>query len=374
MSRNTEPCDPIVLLKQMSLSPCAFTSSFGMVASASAGSVMWVVKGCRGVFCCAGRFVSCGSKGERGRQHCGCNTTKSCAPVTRAWPAETGVAWPDVPAQRTHGRACYRSQTFDSAMAADSALPPRMWTQRGCGGFFCCGGALVRCTSTARYRQECSCLPSPDAGKTVQQLMYATTFDNLTELRDETTIYQHYVQPPAFDAALRRVSDPVAEGDCIEVLHVFYMYDRRTDAAWLYPLTGTGVYLKIGRVLHFAEHFEFNRRFNRSATAGVPCSLANKCRFVSSGAVHEARAEGWQMVHFTRHTQDLADVRHGTPVPKTELMDLRPALPFAPGTRPSMYFADPGCTRACEVVAHRAAALRCKPEWLPIEPSVQIMD
>lgn len=94
MSRNTEPCDPIVLLKQMSLSPCAFTSSFGMVASASAGSVMWVGKGCRGVFCCAGRFVSCGSKGERGRQHCGCNTTKSCAPVTRAWPdqREHGVS------------------------------------------------------------------------------------------------------------------------------------------------------------------------------------------------------------------------------------------------------------------------------------------
>ena len=284
MSRNTEPCDPIVLLKQMSLSPCAFTSSFGMVASASAGSVMWVGKGCRGVFCCAGRFVSCGSKGERGRQHCGCNTTKSCAPVTRAWPD-----------QREHGRACYRSQTFDSAMAADSARPPRMWTQRGCGGFFCCGGALVRCTSTARYRQECSCLPSPDADKTAQQLTHATTFNNLTELRDETSIYQHYVQPPAFDAALRRVSSPVAEGDCIEVLHVFYMYDGRTDAAWLYPLTGTGVWLRIGRVLHFAEHFEFNRRFNRSATAGAPCSLSNKCRFVSSGAVHEARAGGWDV-------------------------------------------------------------------------------
>jgi hypothetical protein len=138
-------------------------------------------------------------------------------------------------------------------------------------------------------------LPSPDAGKTAQQLTHATTFNNLTELRDETSIYQHYVQPPAFDAALRRVSSPVAEGDCIEVLHVFYMYDGRTDAAWLYPLTGTGVWLRIGRVLHFAEHFEFNRRFNRSATAGVPCSLANKCRFVSSGAVHEARAGGWDV-------------------------------------------------------------------------------
>ena len=367
MSRNTEPCVPIVLLKQMSLSPCTFTSSCGMVSSASAGSVMWVTKGCRGVFCCAGRFVSCGSKGERGRQLCGCNTTtKSCAPVTRAWP--------DVSAQRAYGRLCIRSQTFDGVMVADSARPPRMWTQRGCGGFFCCGGALVRCTSTARYRQECSCLPSPGASKLVQQLTYATRFQNLTELRDETFIYQHYVQPPAFDAALRRVSAPVAEGDCIEVLHVSYMDDRRTGAAWLYPITGTGVWLRIGRVLHFGEHFEFNRRFNRSAMRGVPCSLANKCRFISSGAVHEARGEGWEMIHFTRHTQDSADVRHGTPVPKTELMDLRPDLSFAPGTRPSTYYADPGCTRACEVVAGRAAALRCKPEWLPIEPSVQIMD
>ena len=144
--------------------------------------------------------------------------------------------------------------------------------------------------------------------------------------------------------------------------------DRRTGATWLYPLMGTGVFFRIGRIVRFAEHFQFNRAFPQwlAGSNRSHCTLTDKCRFISPIAVREAIRAGWQAVQFTRHTQDKADVaidRNGIhhPVPKTELMDLQ-AIPrsFAPLSRTARYYTDASCSRKCIVARRRTAALQCE--------------
>lgn len=257
-----------------------------------------------------------------------------------------------------------------------------MWTQRGCSGIFCCAGALVECSSPSpEHRYECACASTAASSQQPALLARARA---LPELPLETWVYEHYVRPPSFELALQR---GLSAGDCVEVLHLFSKRttnDRRTGALWLWPLSGTGVFFRVGRrLLRYAEHFEFNRqfKFNGSEAAGT-CTLGNKCRYVAASAVHEARRRGWHAIHFTRHSQDRADAadqrfsaRSGEaprPVAKSELVDLQPPVSFAPGATPASYFADATCTRPCTVVAQRVSALRCEAEALPAAPGARL--
>lgn len=254
-----------------------------------------------------------------------------------------------------------------------------MWVQDGCSGLFCCGGVLTRCVSSPGRRRTCHCVSRlrqqghPHGHPHGRPLVAASersrrALATLAELKWQTTVYEHYFSPPEYARSLGR---RVEEGGCVEVLHAFSKQtnDGATRATWLWPLNGTGVFFRARNVVRFAEHFEFNLAFNGTRGEAASCTLRSRCRFVSPAAVREASRAGWETVHFTRHTQDTADVRHGMPVPKSELMDLRPDVPLGPGATPDRYYADAACSRPCRVptIPAKPATLRCDSERLADE-------
>ena len=95
----------------------------------------------------------------------------------------------------------------------------------------------------------------------------------------------------------------VREGECIEVLHYLQNNDRLTRKVWLFPQTGTGVFYKVGRLKIFKEHYEMNKFFD--AHKYVPCTLKNKCRYVSRASIQNATRSNYGTIQFMNHTQDV---------------------------------------------------------------------